>query len=207
MGVVLPGFPWPIILRCLALSPHLAGLRVLPSVGVHLLAKMDSSARVSGKLIEHITIWHILPSLSPLFCACVIWEVSLTSRMRNMWSLYLLSKQDSAPPCSCHYLYLGVSEHRWEVQAAQIRAHPSPVSNLPWEMWTPRNLYWEDEGWRSIFFRLAWGPQTRPNWGHGTLTLSCGGTPGWLLVLFQQGLFWGVAGIPALSCCALEKTN
>ena len=42
-------------------------------------------------------------------CTCVVWEVSLTSRRRNVWSLYLSSKQDSAPPCSCHYLYLGVS--------------------------------------------------------------------------------------------------
>ena len=42
-GAFLPGFLWPIILLCLAPSPYLAYLRVLPCVHVHLLAKMDSS--------------------------------------------------------------------------------------------------------------------------------------------------------------------
>ena len=70
------------------------------------------------------------PFLTPEepFCACVVREASLTSRMRNTWSLYLLSKQDSAPPCSCHYLYLGVSVHRGQIPAAQPGAHPSPAS-------------------------------------------------------------------------------
>ena len=51
---------------------------------------------------KHVIIWCPLPSLTPEepFCTCVIWKVSLTSRMRNVWSLYLLSKQDSASPSS-----------------------------------------------------------------------------------------------------------
>ena len=47
-----------------------------------------------------------------------------------MWSLYLLSKQDSAPLCSCHYLYLGVSVHRGQIPAAQPGAYPSPASRF-----------------------------------------------------------------------------
>ena len=142
---------------------------------------------------------------------CVVWEVSLTSRMRNMWSLYLLSKQDSAPPSSFHYLYPGVSVHRGQISAAQPGAHLFPVSNPCWAMWTSRNLYWDDEGQKSVFcsfFRLAWSLQTLPSWSRGTLTLSCWGALGWLLLLFQS-LFRGVAGIPAapLSCCALKETN
>ena len=38
--------------------------------------------------------------------------VSLTSRMRNMWSLYLLSKRYSTPPWCCHHPYLEVSVHK-----------------------------------------------------------------------------------------------
>ena len=60
-----------------------------------------------------------VPSLTPeeTFHSCVVWEVSLTSRMRNMWSLYFLSEHDSASPCSCHYLNFGVSVHKEKVQA------------------------------------------------------------------------------------------
>ena len=96
---------------------------------VHLLAKTDCSARVSGKLTGCTMVWHPLPSLTPeeSFCTCVVPEVSLTSRMRNMWSLYLLSKQDAAPPCSCHNLYLEVSVHRGQIPVAQPGTHLSPV--------------------------------------------------------------------------------
>ena len=37
-----------------------------------------------------------------------------------MWSLYLLSKQDSVPPCSFHYLYPGVSVHRDRFQLLSL---------------------------------------------------------------------------------------
>ena len=43
------------------------------------------------------------------FCTYVVGQISLTSRMRNMCSLYILSGQDSAPLCPCHYCYLKVS--------------------------------------------------------------------------------------------------
>ena len=69
------------------------------------------------------------PSLTPeeSFCACVVRKDSLTSRMRNTWSLYLLSKEDSAPPCSCHNFYLEVSVHGGQVSVVQW-TYPSPVS-------------------------------------------------------------------------------
>ena len=47
-GAFLPGFLWPIILLCLALSLYLVYLRVLPRVRTHPLAKMDSSEEVYG---------------------------------------------------------------------------------------------------------------------------------------------------------------
>ena len=67
-------------------------------------------------------------SLTPKepFCTYVVLEVSL--RMRNMWSLYLLSKQDTAPPCSCHNLYLEVSVHRGQLSVAQSGTHLSSAS-------------------------------------------------------------------------------
>ena len=79
-----------IILLCLALSPYLAWLSALPCVHTHLLARMDSSARASGKLTGCIMVGHPLPSLNPeeSFCTCVVQEVSLTSRKENMSSLY-----------------------------------------------------------------------------------------------------------------------
>lgn len=51
--------------------------------------------------------------------------------MRNMWSLYLLSKQDSVPPCSYRNLNLEVSVHGGQSQGAQPGTHPSPASIHP----------------------------------------------------------------------------
>ena len=70
------------------------------------------------------------PFLAPEepFWACVVGKFSLTSRMRNMWSLYLLSRQDSASLSPCHYLYLRESVHRGQTSAAQPGAHLSPAS-------------------------------------------------------------------------------
>ena len=79
-------------------------------------------------------LWGSAPSLLTIkktFCTCVVREVSLTSRMRNTWSLYLLSKQDSAPLCPCHYLYFGVSVHRGQIPATQPGAHLPPASGGP----------------------------------------------------------------------------
>ena len=182
-------------------------------VHAHLLAKMDSIARVSGKNI----LWSGTP--------CVLWSLRSLFAQKSLCSLgglfdlknekYVVSlsslQAGLSPPCSFHYLYPGVSVHGGQTSAAQPGAHLFPVSNPCWAMWTSRNLYWDDEGQKSIFcsfFRLAWSLQTLPIWSHGTLTLSCWGAPGWLLLLFQS-LFQVVAGIPAapLSCCALMETN
>lgn len=43
-----PGFLWPIILTCLVHSPYLMYLRNLPGVHMHLLAKMNSTAKAYG---------------------------------------------------------------------------------------------------------------------------------------------------------------
>ena len=59
----------------------------------------------------------------------------------------------------------------------KVMSAPKP----PWEIWTPRNLYWEDEGQRSVFsslFRLTWSSYTLPSWGHRALVLSHQGTQG-----------------------------
>ena len=70
------------------------------------------------------------------FCIYVVRELSLSSRLRNMWSLYLLSMQDSAPPCSCHSLPW-VSVHKGQIPAAQPGVYLSPAS--PWS-WTSQVL-------------------------------------------------------------------
>lgn len=96
----------------------------------HVLAEMNSSTRVSGKFTGPIMVWCPLPSLTPeeIFWACVFQDVSLKTRMRSMWSLYLLSKQDTAPPCSCHKLYLEVSVRREQIPVAQPATLLSPAS-------------------------------------------------------------------------------
>ena len=89
--------------------PYLILLRAFPDVHVHLVAKMDSSTRVSGKLSVHIMGWHPLHSLTPQdpLCACMIWEVSLTPRMIIMWPPY--SETGSSSSLLLPYLYLEVS--------------------------------------------------------------------------------------------------
>ena len=58
----------------------------------------------------YIMAWCPLLSLNfnEPFCVCVVWKISLTLRMRNMQSLYLLSKQE-VPPCSSLLLLLCLS--------------------------------------------------------------------------------------------------
>ena len=71
-GAVLPGFLWPNHLALSGLEPT-SGLTQDPPlcVHVHLLAKMDSSARVDGKLYCDLV---LLPSLTPeeTFSACAV---------------------------------------------------------------------------------------------------------------------------------------
>lgn len=62
--------------------------------------EMDSSVRLAD-----IMGWQPLPSLplEDIFCACVIWEVSLIPR--KMCPAYFLLQQSSAPLCSFLYLF------------------------------------------------------------------------------------------------------
>ena len=54
--------------------PYLVWLRALLSASVHLLAKMDSGERASGRLAGHTMGCHSLSFLTPedLFCTCVV---------------------------------------------------------------------------------------------------------------------------------------
>ena len=103
---VLPGLCLPLANYLISfpqgpvLDPCLTCMRIfLPWIPVQ---------KPMGRLTPPIMWWRPPPPLDPQepFCACLVKEVSLTSRMRNMWFLYLLSKRGSAPPCSCHYLFL-----------------------------------------------------------------------------------------------------
>ena len=86
-GTVLLGF---LSANHLALSGCVSifGLIQGPPVCVcaHLLAEMDSSSRLSVMLASPLMVWSFLSSLTSEepFCACVLWEVSLASRLRNM---------------------------------------------------------------------------------------------------------------------------
>ena len=64
----------------------------------------------------------LLTSKEP-FCACVVGEVFLTLRMRNMWPFISYLDRAQLPPSSCYY---GVSVHRGET--VQSGAHLSPAS-------------------------------------------------------------------------------
>ena len=80
-----------------------------------------------GLWVVDVTYYEVAPppfltSKEP-FCACVVGEVSLTSRMRNMWSFISYLGRAQPPPSSCFY---GVSVHRGET--VQPGAHLSPAS-------------------------------------------------------------------------------
>ena len=106
-GAFLLGFLWPIILLCLALSPYLVYLRVLLCVR----ASLSQDAFYQRGLWQvDITYYGVAPppflTLEEPFCACVVWKVSLPSRMRNMWSFtsYLGRAQLLLPPAILEYL-------------------------------------------------------------------------------------------------------
>ena len=80
MGHFLLGFLGPIILLCLVLSLCLVYHRVLPSVRLHFLAKMDSSEEACRQADI------FLACKQPLYSS-IVNKISLTSRVRNMWSL------------------------------------------------------------------------------------------------------------------------
>ena len=66
-----------------------------------------------------------------LFYAFIVGKVSLTWKMRNMWSLCLLSRQGSTLPHSCYYLHLWVSVHKAQSPAARPGVHLSLASWAP----------------------------------------------------------------------------
>ena len=110
-GAFLWGFFWPIILICLALSLYLVYVRILPCMYVHLLAKMNSSEEDYSSW--HHLVWGDVPSLFDLqgLLRMCMGEVSLTSRMRDMWSFISYLGRVHPPPSSCYY---GVFVHRGE---------------------------------------------------------------------------------------------
>ena len=125
--------------------------------------------RPMGRLTSSTMGWfpHFFGPLGAFLCMCC-WEclldlknekyvVSIWAGLRSSSLLLLFSSWSICP--------------QGQTPAAQARAHLSPVSNPPWEMWTPRNLYWEDKGWRSVFW-AGMGLVSLPSWGHRALTLS-----------------------------------
>ena len=103
-GAFLPGFLWPIILLCLVLSSYLVYLRVPLCVCVNLLAKKDSREEAC----EQVDITPFLTSKAP-HCACIARKISLTLRMRNMWSLSFICAgcSFSLAPAILEYLSTG----------------------------------------------------------------------------------------------------
>ena len=112
---------------------------------------------------------------------------------------YLLSGQDLASPPSC---YFGGSVHRGWTPAAQPGAHLSPAPNppersKPWEIFIGRV---KGKCLSSVASSGCLGA-CRP-YLVGVTELSPCLIKGWLLLLFQQDMFQGVAGISAsLSSC------
>ena len=123
-----------IILLCLAPGPYLFWLRALLYVCVHLLAKMDSSVRVSGRLTKHVMAY-CSPPEEPS-CAYMVWEFSLTLRMRNRWPLYSLYR---AYPSLFLLVLLSWSVYRRQSQAAYhtpviifVSKHKEEANCLSW---------------------------------------------------------------------------
>ena len=109
--------------------PLISCPRVLPDMYMCLLLPRWIPAQHSMRRLIPPVIRQSCPFLTPeIFCTFVVGQISLTSRMTNMWSLYLLSKQNSVPPCSRHYLYLVVSVHREQVPVATSETHLSTSS-------------------------------------------------------------------------------
>ena len=111
-GAFLWGFLWPIILICLAPSLYLVYFRILPYICTCIsYPRWILVKRLIGSW--HHLVWGDVPSLfdlQGLLCMCM-GEVSLTLRMRNMWSFISYLGRAQTSPSSCYY---GVSVHRGE---------------------------------------------------------------------------------------------
>ena len=108
---------------------------------VHHFAKMDSSPETYGK-IDNIRYWLVSYPFYPsrvFLCMCSQEELFDLKNEKCVFS-YLLPKQDSAPPCSCHHFCLGVSVHREKFPAAQPGTHLSPASLWTREWYKQKNF-------------------------------------------------------------------
>lgn len=119
-------------LAYLTLSPHLAWLRALCCVCVHLLAKMDSTTRVSGKLTRITVIWfpsRLWPPEEP-FCTCVVQEVPWpqASEICGLFICYPSRTQLLRAPSIIFILQLSV--HREQGTVAGPGTHLPPASVL-----------------------------------------------------------------------------
>ena len=122
-GSFLPGYLWPVILLCLALTLYLVDPRVLPCVCT--FARQDGHWRK----VRHF-LWGGTPSVMVMQGAVLyMYVVRNVSDFENeeYVILYLLSGLGLASPPSC---YFGVPVHRGETPAAQPGAHLSPASQL-----------------------------------------------------------------------------
>ena len=112
-------------------SESIFGITQCPPLCARISLSHDGFQRRSLWEGWHHLLWGAVSSLfdprGALLCI-VVRKVSLTSRMRNMWSLYLLSEWDSAALCLCYYLFLEVSVHRGQTSAAQPGDHLSSAS-------------------------------------------------------------------------------
>ena len=124
--------------------------------------------RPMGRLTSSTMGWFplLFGPLGAFLCTCC-WEHLLDLRIRNMWSL---SGQGSGPLTSAIIFILEYLSTEDKLQLLSL----GPIyllSQTPWETWTPRNLYWEDKAWRSLFW-TGMGLVSLPSWGHRALILS-----------------------------------
>ena len=98
-GAFLLGFLWPMILICLVQSPYLV-ISQDPPMCARASLSHDGFYRRGLWVVASLTMgWRPLPFWSPR--TLLVRKVFLTSRMINMWSLYLLSGQGPASSLSC----------------------------------------------------------------------------------------------------------
>ena len=95
---------------------------------VQLFAKMDSGAEACGSFSATYYGVALRSFLTPkkTLCTCVMEKVSLTSRMKNLWSLYMSRTELLSAP---YHFYLGLLVHRGQTSTAQPGAHLSAASN------------------------------------------------------------------------------
>lgn len=185
---------------------HLRFISGLPRVGcdwatstqgsltcVHLLVEMDSSERGLWVGWHHL-LWGGAPSL--------LTSRSLSVRVQSRWSLWsqewglwgLLSHLGRAQ-CLLPPAIVFVSEYLFTGDRLQLLSLGS-IHLLPQirEMETPRNLHWEDEGWRSVFsicFRLSWSLYSLPSWDMEMLLCPIKRVSGWLLFIYFSRICYG----------------